>query len=188
MCHKCEKILINKLDKRPWKEQSQDFELCYSSCIDNITNCICGVNIKYKHYIKNKITGNIYILGSICINNYNKKDKNKNGVFNNNKSISDKIKELQKTNCDICNKMVINIDNHKKSKKHINKELEKKRLEEIEIQRLEELKNNYRECVSCKKYNIEIKKPKYYKFCLECYKKKINNYHNNVIKNFIFED
>lgn len=49
---------------------------CHDKVTCNKSKCLCGHNLKYRHYIKNIYNNNTTYVGCCCINKFNKKIEN----------------------------------------------------------------------------------------------------------------
>lgn len=183
MCETCIKLIIDKNDKRSWDEQKLDWSLekdksveydyiaLESKPLEDETNkkelstlkskpntgyCICGHPIAKPYYVYNSKLKLCYQMGSVCICRYKKNDTSDKGVFTGNQEMEDKMRELQKFHCDICNKTM----NIERVMKHNDSPMHKKKYK----------MKNFRMCKICKDYKIEKIKPSYYHTCSRCYK------------------
>jgi hypothetical protein len=118
--------------------------------IDNPSLCICTQKITDVCYLQHPSLAHCIQVGNECVKKINFE-----------LSISSKLKLAKK----------------RKEKKELEKQLERQRIMDLEIEEMrkrhEELRiereRNYRKCIDCHKFQIDIKEPEWNIRCKECY-------------------
>lgn len=174
MCKRCIDLLFDKTNtvQTTWQQQCkmwsllEDLEIDYtyiyndtdeiysSNVLKKVKKCICSVRIERNFPIYNNERKICVVLGSRCIQQHKKKGEAEYGIFEDNKDLLKQFKVLNTHTCVTCMKSmdIKNVNAHNLTATHI----------------LNEKKRNYRQCRTCKDYNIQKTAPANYNYCKPC--------------------
>lgn len=145
MCKTCQEILLPLSEnKEDWNKAKHEWDQEATRDYEHKCECICGHDIEHNFVLENKINNNGVIVGSVCVNT----------VFVGCNVLLDSV---NKYTCDICNKKILRSSKkaHEESQKHIDNQT---------------IRENWRKCEDCNKYEIKITEPAFKKKCIICFK------------------